>query len=169
MDILLIIILIFAPVPIFHFWLHAMLAFWRKNPVLFYLLCLLCWIASFFVLKMASENSYYAYYPDSFSIVLGFLSVVAGFILIASSILTIGPKRFFMWAVLNPSSVKQKRIVSGFFKIIPHPAYLGELLVPLGTFLLSGKTYIGIIFIYMLSLMPIVIYFEEKELSERTK
>lgn len=26
-----------APVPIFHLWLHALLSFWRKRPLLFYL------------------------------------------------------------------------------------------------------------------------------------
>lgn len=169
MDFALIIIFILAPVPFFHLWLHAMLGFWQKKPLLFYLFCIFCWIISFFTLKTASENSFFVYYPNDFSVGTGLLLVVVGFCLMAFSILTIGPKRFFVWAVLNPSSVEQKKIVSGFFKIIPHPAYLGEILASLGVFFLSGKFYLILVFLFLFFLFPIVIYFEEKELSERIK
>lgn len=169
MDIALIIIFVFAPVPLFHFWLHAMLPFWRKNPFLFYPFCIINWTASFFILKAFSENSSFVYQPNEFFILIGFLFVLVGAILMGSSILTIGTKRFFMWAVLKPSTVEQKRIFSGFFKVIPHPAYIGQILISLGVFIFSGKAYLILVFIYFISLMPIVIYFEEKEMSERIK
>ena len=85
----------------------------------------------------------------------------------ALSILALGIKRFFVWAVLVPLSVKQKRISSGLFKTIPHPAYIGEILIIFGVFLASGKAYLAAAFIFIIALFPISIYFEENELNQR--
>lgn len=169
MDIYLIIIFAFAPVPLFHLWLHALLPFWKKNPALFYVLCIFLWVFSFLFLKKISEILPHAYYAGDFQAILGFLLAGLGFTFVAFSILSIGAKRFFVWAVLKPSSTEQKRITSGLFKTVPHPAYLGEILISLGLFFLSGKFYLLLVFFFLFCFLPISIYFEEKELSERIR
>ncbi len=85
------------------------------------------------------------------------------------SLFTLGPKRFFVWAVLRPQEVMQKYIASGIFKFIPHPSYTGILLILFGIFILSGRTYLAGAFIFAVSFFPTAIYFEEKELHERLK
>ena len=84
-----------------------------------------------------------------------------------SSFLIIGPKRFLMWAVLNPTSTEQKIVHSGPFKLVPHPAYLGYLCAASGALLASGKLYLAVALIFLLALTPLVIYLENRELTQR--
>ncbi|MEK7172070.1 MAG: methyltransferase [Patescibacteria group bacterium] len=162
-----IIVAIIVPVPLFHLWLHALLSFWKKKPLLFYIFVLLIWIGTFLFFKPIDVISPIFFTPSDILIAFGFILMSIGAILVLSSIITLGLKRFFMWAVLYPQSVQQTRLISGSFKFIPHPAYTGYLLVALGNFLLSGKLYLALVFIFLFALTPIMIYFEEKELSAR--
>ncbi|MEK7665036.1 MAG: methyltransferase [Patescibacteria group bacterium] len=168
MDIFLIVSIIFVPVPLFHLWLHALLGFWRRKPVLFYILCLFFWLFAFwFFIKIDAVFPLFLFYPSALLFLSGFALIILGLVFMALSILALGIKRFFVFAVLVPLSVKQKRINSGLFKIIPHPAYIGEILIIFGAFLASGKAYLAAAFIFIIALFPISIYFEEKELNQR--
>ena len=167
MDILLIIASILAPVPVLHMWLHALLSFWKKWPLAFYFFVFFLWLFSFwFFLKIPAVL---LFEPSAFSSFLGIILAIAGFLLMGLSLFTLGPKRFFVWAVLRPQEVMQKYIASGIFKFIPHPSYTGILLILFGIFILSGRTYLAGAFIFAVSFFPTAIYFEEKELHERLK
>lgn len=158
---------IIVPVPLFHLWLHALHSFWKKQPFLFYIFSFLMWIGTFLFFKPIDAISPIFFAPSDTFITSGFIVMAIGTLLVLSSIITLGPKRFFVWAVFYPESVQQIRLIRGPFKFIPHPAYIGYLLVALGNFLLSGKLYLALVFIFLFALTPIMIYFEEKELSAR--
>lgn len=158
---------IIVPVPLIHLWLHAMLKFWRKHPFIFYALCISMWIGTFLFFKPVDELSFSFFAPYSNLAMTGFALMSLGVLGIISSIITLGPKRFFMWAVLRPQEVEQIKISSGPFKFIPHPAYIGYLFIALGNFLAGGKFYLALVFIFLFALTPVIIYFEEKELAQR--
>lgn len=158
---------IITPVPLIHLWLHAMLKFWRKHPFIFYALCISMWIGTFLFFKPVDEISFFLFAPSNNLAMVGFVLISLGVLAVTGSIIALGPKRFFMWAVLRPQEVKQIRISSGLFKFIPHPAYIGYLFVALGNFLAGGKFYLALVFLFLFALTPIIIYFEEKELTQR--
>lgn len=158
---------IITPVPVIHLWLHAILKFWRKHPFIFYALCISMWIGTFLFFKPIDKISFPLFTPSNNITMIGFALMSLGVLGVISSIITLGPKRFFMWAVLRPQEVDQIRISSGPFKFIPHPAYIGYLLVALGNFLAGGEFYLALVFIFLFALTPIIIYFEEKELAQR--
>jgi len=162
----LIAVLIF-PIPLFHLWLHGLLPFWRRHPVWFYIIGALMFAGSvWFVPKMALISiSIIA--PSTWLVGVGYFLLFAGGLLVLSSFLTLGPRRFFVWAVLRPDSAKDKRIVSGPFAFVPHPAYFGYLLAALGNFLTVGDFYLAVLFIFLLAVTPVVIWLEEHELGER--
>ncbi|MBI4994590.1 hypothetical protein HZC21_03015 [Candidatus Peregrinibacteria bacterium] len=158
---------IIVPIPFFHFWLHALLSFWKKKPFAFYAFSLFVWIGAFLFFKPIDAVSPIFFAPSDILITTGFVLIAIGTIFFLSSVITLGPKRFFVWAALRPQSISQIRLVSGLFKFIPHPAYIGYLLVALGNCLLSGKLYLALVFIFLFITTPIMIYFEEKELAAR--
>lgn len=98
---------------------------------------------------------------------IGAILATCGVFAIASSILALGPKRFFLWAVLKPQSVPQMHIRKRPFTLIPHPAYIGYLCIALGNLLANGTLYLAGVLAWLIILTPIVIVFEEKEMRER--
>ena len=74
-----------------------------------------------------------------------------------------------MYAALRPRAVKQKRITSGLFRAIPHPAYSGYLLATFGAMIYTGNFVIILAFIFLLTITPIVMWLEDHELDERVK
>jgi protein-S-isoprenylcysteine O-methyltransferase Ste14 len=161
------IIAFIIPIPIFHLWLHALLDVWKKHPLAYYAVCAPLWLSSFFLFRPIDQLSPYLFTPSDVLVKIGYALMALGVLGIISSFLTIGPKRFLMWAVLNPTSTEQKIVHSGPFKLVPHPAYLGYLCVALGDFLASGKLYLVAALIFLLALTPLIIYFEQKELQKR--
>ena len=105
--------------------------------------------------------------PGNTLIKIGYALMALGALGAISSFLIIGPKRFLMWAVLNPTSTEQKIVHSGPFKLVPHPAYLGYLCAASGALLASGKLYLAVALIFLLALTPLVIYLENRELTQR--
>lgn len=158
---------IITPVPLIHLWLHSMLKFWRKHPFIFYAFCILMWIGTFLFFKPVDKISFFLFTPSNNLAMIGFALMSLGVLGVIGSLIALGPKRFFMWAVLRPQEMEQIRISSGPFKFIPHPAYIGYLFVALGNFLAGGKFYLALVFIFLFALTPIMIYFEEKELTQR--
>lgn len=155
------------PIPIFHFWLHALLPWWRKNPLLFYVFCGTLWVAAFALFKAIAPISSDLFTPTEITTNIGQFLVILGFLMVLWSIYSLTPKRFFLWAVFRPESVIQKRIKKGAFRFIPHPAYNGYLIASLGAVLISGALYTIIVFVTLLIITPIMIWLEENELTKR--
>lgn len=158
---------VIAPVPIFHLWLHALLPWWKKHPLLFYALGIASWIASFFFFKKIALQSTYIFFPAQNAQFFGNALIFIGIAAIVSSIIALGPKRFFVWTVLRPESAPKIRITKGPFHFIPHPAYIGYLIAAFGNLLAGGKFYLALFFISLLVLTPLVILLEEEELKKR--
>ena len=156
-----------APIPLFHLWLHALLPWWRKHPILFYACAVLVWAASFALFAMFDKSAGIFFISHQNAAFGGYFLIIIGFIAGLSSIAILGPKRFFVWAVLRPESVQRTRISKGPFHWFPHPAYLGYLLISIGNFLASGKFYSLLVAIFLFTLTPMVILLEEKELKRR--
>jgi len=95
--------------------------------------------------------------------------VFLGFLAALGSLITIGPKRFFMYAVLRPEKVKQKRITKWVFKNCPHPAYNGYIFATFGALIYTGNAVVALVFIFLLTTTPIVMWLESNELDERVK
>lgn len=155
-------------VPMIHLWLHALLPWWKKLPLLFYGFAGLLIFGSIFLTSKANEISPKVFTPTEELGLIGTLLIVIGVISVFLSIITLGPKRFFMLVVFYPDLVEQKRVKEGIFKYIPHPAYLGYLVAAIGNLISSGRLYLIGILIWSLILTPIIIKFEEEELSIRT-
>lgn len=158
---------IMFPVPIIHFWLHALLPWWRKRPVLFYLWALLLFFCALSVAPYIASISPCIFTPSVITRSFGIGLKVIGALAILTSIMTIGIKRFFLWAVLKPESVPKIRIIKGPFKFVPHPAYFGYILLVLGNLLGSGALYLVGILAWLVAFLPLVIILEEKEIDAR--
>lgn len=158
---------IILPVPFFHLWLHALLPWWKKHLHIFYGLCGLMWIGSFFFVKILDRVSIFAFFPSIDLKRFGYFLMILGAFAVSVAIMTLGAKRFFMWAVLRPESAPRIRIHKSLYNLFPHPAYIGHITIALGNFLSNGKLYLGLISVALFILMPIVIYFEEEELRRR--
>lgn len=157
-----------APIPLFHLWLHALLPWWKKHAWLFYLCGLLAWAASFWYFSFFGPRSEYMFeFNPMWRVTVGYVLMGIGAIGILASIFTLGPKRFFVWAVLRPNSAPKIRIIIGPFLLIPHPAYMGEILIAIGNFLVRGQFYLLSLAIFLIVLMPIIIVLEEEELRRR--
>ncbi|MBI5754942.1 hypothetical protein HZA41_01845 [Candidatus Peregrinibacteria bacterium] len=155
------------PIPLVHLWLHALLPWWKKYPRLFYLCGFPLWAFSFFIFWTMNEDAAIFFAPPEMVTWIGYTLIVLGFFAMGISLVTIGPKRFFVMAVIKPESVKNERFVSGPFHFFPHPAYIGYLAIAFGNFLSSGKNYALGIFLFGMILFPIVIWLEEEELAKR--
>lgn len=159
--------IIIAPVCLIHLWLHALLTWWKRCPYVFYALSGLSWVLAWKAIEIIEPISRIIFAPSFVIEKIGLSLMAIGLAGVILSLVSLGPKRFFMWAVFKPESVSQKRITGGIFKFVPHPAYIGYILVALGNFLSSGQFYILIIFLTAIILMPIVIWLEEHELEKR--
>lgn len=154
-------------VPVMHLWLHALLPWWRQRPGRFYVWAGLLACGSLLLAKHWAAVSPQIFIPSGMAQMAGYLLVIFGAGLVLSSIITLGPRRFFLWAVFYPDAVPRVRIRSGVFKFFPHPAYLAYLLAALGNFLSNGQLYLLGLLIWATVLTPVVIYLEEQELSRR--
>ncbi len=125
------------------------------------------WILSLFYFDFLRQGSHLFFNPSKPLKILGWGLIISGGIAVLASIVTLGMKRFFLWAVLNPDSIATPRIKRGPFAFVPHPAYLGQILIMLGNALSSGQGYVCGAFLFLLAAFPIVIVLEELELKER--
>ena len=161
-----IIFAIIAPVPVFHFWLHALLPFWRRAPLLFYAWCGIIWAAAFWFFFEINPRSPVLFSPNPWQANLGGALVWIGFAAAIFSVLSLGPIRFFMWAVLRPLVAPRVRL-GGIYRALPHPAYFGYIVVALGALLQTGSLLSALVLALQLTLTPIMIYFEEEEMKKR--
>lgn len=156
------------PISIFHFWLHALLPWWQKFPLLYYAFCGGIWAGVFYLMREIDLRYIELLFsPTPITIGIGYALMLSGALMILWSIYSLTPKRFFMWAVLRPESMTKIKIKKGAFRFIPHPAYTGYITATFGALLYSGKLYMTIVFLILLTITPIMIWLEEDELKKR--
>lgn len=155
------------PIPFFHLWLHGLLPLWRRRPLLLYLFGVALWVGAFTMVPIVEGLSPQAFDPAPWVQSLGGALIIIGFLFAAWSLATLGPTRFFVWAVIRPGIVEKIRIAAGPFRFLPHPAYMGYVTVAFGNLLRYGELYLGGMFVLLFFLTPIVIWLEEHELQER--
>lgn len=155
-----------VPIPLIHLWLHALLPWWRRQPWLFYLWGLVLWAGSFKLIPLLDDISPAIFDPGIVTQRIGTGLIWLGLVGLFASLISLGPERFFVWAVLDAESAQRNR-ASGVFALVPHPAYLGYIAIAFGIFLWVGKLYLAMLLIYLIVLTPIVIWLEEQEMEER--
>lgn len=163
---------ILAPVPIIHFWFHGLLYFWKKNPYMFYVWAITLWIGSFFIFRYIDPISpkIFLEYSSPGFLYAGIFMRFSGALMVLSSMYTLGLKRFFLWCVLKPDAAHCSVVLTkGPFEFLPHPAYFGFMLLLLGNFLSSGKVYVLVCFVFLFTLLPVVMMLEEEELRARAQ
>ena len=162
-------LILIAPIPIIHFVLHGFLSFWRRHPTWFYMMGVITWLLfiPLVVVLMKVEGTVFT--PAILSLIISTALTIFALLLIVSAVFTIGPKRFFLWAVLKPKAVEQKYIRSGPYRFISHPAYFGYILISHAAFLATGRMVMLGLFIYTLFSIIAVIALENHEIKGRLK
>lgn len=159
-----ILLTLILPIPVAHLWLHALLSYWRKFPIAFYLFGIILWVGSLiFALRVNNLFPNPLFLPNN---TLGIIFTAVGLFLVFASIFSLGRKRFFLWAVLNPKKlplIKKPKL----FELFPHPAYLGYFLITIGNLFILANPLALIGLISFLFLTPVVIFMEEEELRNR--
>lgn len=160
-------IFLLAPIPVVHILLHAFLRQWRKRPIRFYLAASAVWIASFFLARWLAGNTDTLFTPPYWLKVICAITGWSSLFLVLWSVGTLGPKRFFLWAVLRPQSVRQEKIGLGPYKFFHHPAYTAYISAALAAFFGTGRTVLLAFAAVMFLMMLIVMARENHELEER--
>lgn len=160
-------IFLLAPIPVLHIFLHAFLGGWKKYPLGLYLTGAVLWVVSYFVAGALQPMNEQLFLPSMALIGLAEIIAFLGLLLIIWSFITIGPKRFLLWAVVKPEAVEQKYIKTGPFRLMPHPAYVGYLMAATAAVLATGKVVLFVFFVYSLVLLFIVILLENHEIKNR--
>lgn len=160
---------VITAIPLVHLWLHALMPFWKKHPISYYVFAGILFLASIGVSFWLLSPAYYLFLPTPFLEIIGWIFIVIGLILVLSAVSTLGWQRFFLLAIFYPGQIKQRRIREGIYEKFPHPAYIGWTIVSIGILIAGGLSHLLIPVISMMVLIPVVIILEEKELDERTK
>lgn len=160
-------IFLLGPIPAAHILLHAFLRVWRRRPLRFYQAAFAVWILFFFLAKRLSGVSDALFAPPAWLKIICIITAASSLFLIVWSIATLKPKRFFLWAVLRPESVRQERIARGPYKFFHHPAYTAYLVTAFAAFLGTGRSVLLAFAAAMLLLILIVMARENHELEER--
>lgn len=160
-------VLILGPIPVAHIFLHLFLKQWRRRPYSWYVACAAVWILFFFLAKRFSGISDVLFAPPAWLKIISIITAASSLFLVFWSIATLKPKRFFLWAVLRPESVRQERIGLGPYKFFHHPAYTAYLIMAFAAFLGTGRSVLLVFAAVMLLLMLIVMARENHELEER--
>lgn len=133
----------------------------------FYLAAGVIWIISFFLAKWLAGVTDMLFTPPYWLKVICAVTGWSSLFLLFWSIGTLGPKRFFLWAVLRPQSVQQKRIGLGPYKFFHHPAYTAYLTTSFAAFFATGRTVLLAFAAAMFLLMLVVMARENHEMEER--
>lgn len=160
-------IFIFGPIPPAHIFLHLFLRFWRRYPRGWYIFSAIVW--AFFSIParyMVGFSSALFTAPVWLRILCVAASVCALGVVIWS-VMTLGPRRFFLLGVLRPDTVAQKYIRNGPYRFLPHPAYAAYATIILAAFFATGESALLLFAVVNFILMMAVIYFERHELSAR--
>lgn len=160
-------IFVLGPIPVVHILLHAFLRFWRRYPCGWYILCAAVWALFFPLAKYAAGWPSVLFAPPAWLKIICGITAWSSLFLVLWSIGTLGPKRFFLWAVLRPGAMRQERIFGGPYKFFRHPAYTAYLATAFAAFFATGRSALLVFAAVMFLLMLIVIALESHELEIR--
>jgi protein-S-isoprenylcysteine O-methyltransferase Ste14 len=169
MDVVsLVFLAVIAPIPLFHLVLHAWLRVWRRWPRAYYGVWAVLWaVGAVLAWSFRTLLTARVFDPSSTLTAIGLVIAGASLLLVPWSLFTIGWERFFMKAVLWPDRVPQRRIASGPFRCIRHPAYTAYRIAAIALFLATGFWSLVALAVWLLILTPFVIRLEERELMSR--
>tara|TARA_Y100000310_G_C20542800_1_gene744146 strand:- start:274 stop:807 length:534 start_codon:yes stop_codon:yes gene_type:complete len=160
-------IFILGPIPIFHFFLHLFLKFWKRNPKALYLMGALLWVIFFILAWFLSKISVIIFVPSQWLVILSGITIFGAFFLLVWSITTLGFKRFWFWAVISPDKVRQAYIKFGPYRSMSHPAYTAYIAIAIAAFFATGHATLLIFIAYIIILIITVVYLENEELRKR--
>jgi protein-S-isoprenylcysteine O-methyltransferase Ste14 len=160
-------IFLLGPIPVVHILLHVFLRTWRKGPIKFYIKAVAVWFLVFFLARWLNGISDVIFTPPYWLQVLCIITCGSSLFLVVWSAGTLGPRRFFLWAVLRPQSVRQEKIGLGPYKYFHHPAYTAYLFAAFAAFFGTGRTVLLAFAAAMFLMMLIVMARENHELEER--
>jgi protein-S-isoprenylcysteine O-methyltransferase Ste14 len=98
---------------------------------------------------------------------LGLAASGAAFLVAVWSMLTLTPRRFFMWSVLRPDDAPAVRILRGPYRVTAHPTYLAMVVAISSNFLASGSAALLGGTAAFAVLLSIVASLEQRELNAR--
>ena len=160
-------IIIFGPIPAVHIFLHIFLRFWRQYPYGWYIFSVLTWVLFIVPAKYAADLSSALFTAPIWLKALCIAASVCAFYVVIWSVMTLGPRRFFLLGVLRPDTVAQKYIRNGPYHFLPHPAYIAYATIILAAFFSTGEAALLIFAAVNFILMTAVICFERNELLAR--
>lgn len=156
-----------APIPIVHLFLHAFLPFWRRIPWLFYAFSAAVWAVAIALAWQADRIVEPWFEVPLWLVYVSEWVYILSAVLVVWSILTLGVRRFFLWAVLRPSQVEQKYIKAGPYKFLPHPAYTAYLFFALAGLLSTGSMVMFVYLLYLILFTLLLIQAEAREMKSR--
>jgi len=109
------------------------------------------------------------YAPSPWAVRGGLALGLAGFALVSWCVVTLGPRRFFMWPVLRPEPGPAERVTRGPYQFLTHPTYVSLVATLLGHFLASGMTVLLGGAAILGGLLTLVTTLEERELASRVE
>jgi protein-S-isoprenylcysteine O-methyltransferase Ste14 len=156
-----------GPIPIWHLLLHAALPFWRRHPWIFYGASAVVWALFFPLSSELGSGSSALFSPVAGVKWICLAAGVAALLVSGWSIVTLTPRRFFLWATLRPEESPPVLIRRGPYRFAAHPTYLSMLVAAAASFLASGEAVLLGTFFAMSVLLTLVIVLEQRELRSR--
>lgn len=162
-------ILILGPVPIWHLLLHSFLPAWKGSPRTFYAAAAAVWGLFLPFSWHLAWGSALLFVPPAWVKLICLCASVAALLTTLWSMITLTPRRFFVWAVLRPEENKPELILRGPYRFTPHPTYLSTVVAAASGFLASGEAVLLGAFCAISLLLTRVIVLEQRELRMRLK
>jgi protein-S-isoprenylcysteine O-methyltransferase Ste14 len=156
-----------GPVPAWHLLLHAFLPAWRRHPAAYYALAATVWALVVPLAWLLSREAPQLFAPSLAVRALGLAASGAAFLVAVWSMLTLTPRRFFMWSVLCPDDAPAVRILRGPYRVTAHPTYLAMVVAISSNFLASGSAALLGGTAAFAVLLSIVASLEQRELNAR--
>jgi protein-S-isoprenylcysteine O-methyltransferase Ste14 len=160
-------LLFLGPIPLWHLLLHAFLPAWRRSPLAYYLVSGALWVLFVPLAWVLAQSSPLLFEPSRATRVLGVGASGAAFLVAAWSLVTVTPRRFFLWAVLRPDEIPAERILGGPYRFTEHPTYVAIVLATASNFVASGSLALLGAAAAMGVLLTAVAVLEQRELNAR--
>jgi protein-S-isoprenylcysteine O-methyltransferase Ste14 len=160
-------LLVLGPIPFWHLLLHLFLPSWKRRPGAFYGTAGILW-GSFLPIAylLALQSSPLFVPPRELRLACLAASLVA-FGVAAWSMVTLTPRRFFLWAVLRPRETPAEWIRSGPYRFTAHPCYVAMVATMASSFLASGEAVLAGALGVLATLLVVVGILEQRELRAR--
>jgi protein-S-isoprenylcysteine O-methyltransferase Ste14 len=158
-----------GPIPLWHLLLHGFLPAWKRSPLAYYSVSVALWILFVPLAWVLAQWSPLLFEPSQTTRVLGVGASGAALLVAVWSMLTLTPRRFFLWAVLRPGDIRAERILGGPYRFTEHPTYVAIVLATASNFVASGSTVLLGAAAAMGILLAAVAVLEQRELNERLR